>query len=74
MIKTAASITLKQQVVIPTLQSHKTQKFGSSLLANGVNRIACLPNLKLHSLIVFKIRKTLPHGMDEFQTYNNPIF
>jgi len=64
--KATASITLKQQIVAPTLQSCKTQKFGSNFLVDGGNQIACLPNLKLHSITVFNTRKTLPREMDEF--------
>ena len=66
MTEAAASITLKQQVVAPTLQSRKTQNFGFNLPADGVDQIACLPNLKLKSLVVFNMRKTLPGGLDEF--------
>ena len=60
--------------MIPTLQWCKPQKFSSNLLTDGVNWITRLPNLKLHSLTVFNIRKTLPHGIDEFQTSINPVF
>ena len=66
MIKVAAFVTLKEQVVAPTLQSRKTQKIGSNLPFDGVNQTTCFPNLKLKPLTVFDIRKTLPHGMDEF--------
>ena len=74
MTKVAASITLKQQAVAPTLQSRKTQNFGFNLLADGVNQTACLPNLKLKTLAIFNIKKALPCGIEKFQTYINPIF
>jgi len=74
MTKAAAFITLKQQVVPPTLQSRKTQKFGSNLPSDGVNQTTCLPNLKLKPLAIFNIRKILPCGLDKFQTYINPVF
>jgi len=74
MIKAATSITLKQQVVAPTLQSHETQHSISTLLANGVNQIVCLPNLKSTSLIVFNMRKTLPRQMDKCDAYTNSVF
>jgi len=72
--KAAASITLKQQVIAPTLQSRKTQKFGSNLPTNGVNQTTCLPKWKLKPLAIFNMRKTLPYGLDEFQSYINPAF
>jgi len=50
MNKAAASITLKQQIVAPTLQSRKTQKFGSNLPADRINQTVCLPKLKLKPL------------------------
>ena len=75
MTRPAVSITLlKQQVTTPTLQSHETQKFGSNLSVNEVNQTVCLPKLKLKPLAIFNMRKTLPHGLEEFQTYINPIF
>jgi len=74
MTRAAASITWKQPVVTPTLQSRKTQKFGSNLPINEVNQTVCLPKLKLKPLAIFNMRKTLPHGLEEFQTYINPIF
>jgi len=74
MIKVAAFVTLKEQVVAPTLKSSKAQKFGSNLPSNGVNQAACLLNLKLKPLTTFNIRKTLVHGINEFQIYINPAF
>jgi len=74
MTKAAASITLKQQAVAPTLQSCKTQNFGLDLPADGVNQTACLPNLKLKILAVFNIKKALPCGLEKFQTYIYHVF
>ena len=74
MTEAAASITLKQQVVAPTLQSRKTQNFGFNLPADGVDQIACLPNLKLKTLAIFNIKEVLPCGLEKFQTYINPVF
>jgi len=72
--KVAAFITPKQQVVTPTLQPCKTQKFGFNLPVDGVNEIAFLPNLKLKPFAVFSIRKTLPCELDEFHAYSNNVF
>jgi len=72
--KADAFITLKKQVVTLTLQSHKTQKFDLNLPSDGISQTACLSNLKLKPLTAFNTRKTLPQGMDEFQTYINRIF
>ena len=74
MTKVATTITPKQKVVTPILQSCKTQKFGSNLPVDGINQTAFLPNLKLKPFAIFNIRKTLPCELDEFQTYIHPIF
>ena len=58
----------------PTLQSRKAQNPSFTLPVDGINQIACLPNLKLNSVDVFNMRKTSPYGLDEFQAYTNPIF
>ena len=74
MTKAATSITLKQQIVALSLQSRKTQNFSFNLPAERANQTACLPNSKLKTLAIFNIRKVLPCGLEEFQTYINPIF
>jgi len=74
MTRDVASITLKEQVVALTFQSHKHQNFGSTLHTDGVIQTAYLPNLKLKYLTIFNVRKTLSYALDEFQPYNNPIF
>jgi len=74
MTKPTTSITLKQQGVTPTSQSHKTQNSSSTFPTCRVNQNACLFTLNLKSLVVFNIRKTLSHEMDVFKTYSDPIF
>ena len=74
MAKVVAYIALKQKVVALTLPSHKMQNFSCNLLATGINQSACLPNLKLKSLAVLNMGKTISHGMDGFQGYTYPIF
>jgi len=43
--KANASNILKQQIVAPTLQSYRTQTFGSDLPTDAINQIVCLRNL-----------------------------
>jgi len=64
MTKIATSITPKQQAVTTTLQSCKTQEFGSNLPADGVKQTVFLLNLKLKPFGVFHMRKTLPCALD----------
>ena len=74
MTKVVASIPPKQQAVTSTLQSCKTQKFGSNLPADRVNQTVFLPNLRLKSFGVFNMKKTPSYALDEFQAYTNNVF
>ena len=74
MTKATISLTLKQQVMALTVQSRKNQNLSSNLPSDGVNKITRVPNLKLNSITIFNMRKTLSPGIDEFQAYIDPCF